>query len=199
MTDISLSQDEDSIKKALGGDPAEDAVAFGAMMVGGSLTITAISWSVGAVIMAVILTFLTVLIVPSVLLTIPKLTFNRNLYFRPALAAVKAGKVNASWAIQGTDGAGIIVVDEPGQKLFVHDKIHAFADVKQIEWSTSGDHPFLRVVFCTGDSPVRTMRMKTHANAIAAGHRLHNLLSRGGNESQETNAIVNKSTMGAAP
>ncbi len=173
--------DKKAAERLLGGDPGKGAIKTAlTVAVGGPIVIAlwfglgfALDWAALAVIGFIVGFFWIIGTIASLVAVLLALAARRH--FKPALAAVLAGELNVSWFFYG-HGYGLVVVDELGRKLFVNGSIRDFADVKEIEWTTSGKPAHLRVVLRSGANPVLTVPLSSSDDASLVGHRLHNAL-----------------------
>ncbi|MCW2240727.1 hypothetical protein [Azospirillum canadense] len=190
MNGVPAMTTEATIRKRLGGDPALEAIGMFVILatLGPAATI-ALWWAarLTGVDMLVALVWVFALVVaitlPALLLRIPGAIINRMRWFRPAVEAVMRGKIGASWAVQGRNGAGVVVVDEPERRLWVSGDVVGFEEVREVDWSTTGKRAFFRIVLTNGKAPVMEVQMDNHAAAMQAGQRLINALEQksGGN------------------
>ncbi len=185
MASQAAPMDRKAAIRLLGGNPRLHTLRFivkltaGGMLVTGMLIATGVIldwWVLGLI--GVLLGAVGTLLVPVVLVTL-FLSLIPGGHFKQAVAAVQAGDLAVSWLFYGL-GTGMVVVDEPGRRLFINGSIHGFDEVKEIEWTTSGRPANLRIVLSSGAMPVQTVPLRSSDDASSVGHRLHNALCSAG-------------------
>ena len=177
---------DDEVERQLGGDPAASvATEFGVAVLAGLLFLGVTWWLLKltqngiVLIIALITGGIGLLSVGAMLVQIPLAVKNRYRCFCPAVEAVRRGELQVTWAAQGRNGYGVLVVDQPGRCMWADGVLVAFENVREVRWQMqSGLVPaVLEVVLRDGERPVRRLRFSTLEDAMQVGERLKNALS----------------------
>lgn len=121
--------------------------------------------------------------IPWVLLTmffgfklIALLLMGGGLNYSRAKAAVREGRISVTYYLRDFMGDNLIVVDEPGRRLFVNGTVVDFDQIKNLGWESGNKKHRLTVTLKSGVDPILSADLGSEDKLKSSFERLGNTL-----------------------